>query len=463
MRTLTCLLGFMAVAGAIAQGPMRNWRFGWTTALDMETGPPTFQDGSAMFANESSVSVSDQAGDLLFYSEGVQVYNANDAVMPNGTGLLSNSYDFQQGVATCPLPGDPNKHLLFHTGFDQVLRVSTVDMSLDGGLGAVTDKNIVIAANIAEAMTIAPHTNGTDYWLVVRDFPADLFKVFAITSAGVGPMVSSAACGMDTFDWTGMARFNHAFDRLAVTMRGGFGNMGKVGLFPFDPSTGVLGAGTLVPSLDPWGLEFSCSDRYLYLSHNGFVPIEQFNMFAGSPAQILASAVDVSEPVVTFDLAYAPDNRIYFTWNDPLNTGARALGAIRQPDEQGALCDVTYTAVVWNDSTAIALTGLPNFIQSSAPSNGSCAPLATSIPELISNGPSLSSTVVQEGTWVHWSTPTSGYEISVFHAAGGLVQRIRVQGEAHWLNTSALSQGLYVLHVNSVENDIRGVLKFVKE
>lgn len=462
MRTTCLLLALLSILASSAQGPMRNWRFGWTTALDMETGPPTFQDGSAMFANESSVSVSNEAGDLLFYSEGVQVYNANDAVMPNGTGLLSNSFDFQQGVATCPLPGDPNKHLLFHTGFDQVLRVSTVDMSLDGGLGAVTDKNIVIAANIAEAMTIAPHTNGTDYWLVVRDFPADLFKVYAITSAGVGPIVSSAACGMDTFDWTGMARFNHAFNRLAVTLRGGFGNMGKVGLFPFDPSTGVLGEGTLVPSVDPWGLEFSCSDRLLYLSHNGFVPIEQFNMLAGSPAQILASAVDVSEPVVTFDLAYAPDNRIYFTWNDPANNGARALGAIRQPDELGALCDVTYTAVVWNDSTAIALTGLPNFIQRSQSDIVDCTPLATSINEM--SRPALVSiaSIVRDGTLLRLSAG-SRTVITILDANGRIVRQEQARGEEHWLNTSSLAAGLYLLRAETLADGRSEAVRFVKE
>jgi hypothetical protein len=442
---------------------MRNWHFGWSASLDMLAGPPAFQAGSGMLTQESCVSVSDANGQLLFYSQGLEVWNAQNTIMPNGTGLLCNSSDWQQGVATCPWPGDPEKHLLFHTGPDQILRVSTVDMSLEGGLGDVTDKNIFVAPNIAEAMTIAPHANGVDYWLVVRDFPADLFKVFPITSAGVGPVVSNVACGMDTFDWTGMARFNHAHDRLAVTMRGGFGNMGKIGLFPFDPATGQLGTGTVVPTYAPWGLEFSCSDRFLYLSHNDLVPIQQFNMAAGSALAILNAPVNISDPIIAFDMAYAPDNRIYFIWNDPWDRGARSLGAVQHPDVLGPGCNVTDSAVVWSDLLTRTTTCLPNFIQSTAPSNGSCAPLATSITELISSGPSLSSTVVQDGTWVHWSTPTSGYEISVFHAAGGLVQRIRVQGETHWLNTSALSQGLYVLHVTSMENDIRGALKFVKE
>jgi hypothetical protein len=415
-----------------------------------------------MFANESSVSVSNEDGDLLFYSEGVQVYNTNDAIMPNGNGLLCNSYDFQQGVATCPLPGDPNKHLIFHTGFDQILRVSTVDMSLEGGLGDVTLKNIVVAPNIAEAMTIAPHTNGIDYWLVVRDFPADLFKVFPITNTGVGQVVSSVTCGMDNFDWTGMARFNHAFNRLAVTMRGGFGNMGKLGLFPFNRSTGVLGAGTLTPSYAPWGLEFSCSDRLLYLSHNDFVPIEQFNMLAGSPAQILASAIDVSEPIVAFDLAYAPDNRIYFTWNDPWDNGARALGAIQQPDFPGPGCNVTDSAVVWTDINARSMTGLPNFIQRSQSDIGDCTPLATTIDERSSPALVAITSPVQDGTLLRLPTG-SRTALSILDANGRLLRQEQALGEEHWLNTASLAAGLYLLRAENVADGRMEAVRFVKE
>jgi hypothetical protein len=462
MRTtcfLISLLGFLTSSG---QGPMRNWRFGWTTALDMQAGPPTFQSGSVMFSNESSISVSNEAGDLLFYSEGIQVYNANNEVMPNGTGLLCNSFDWQQGVATCPLPGDPDKHLLFHTGFEHTLRVSTVDMSLEGGLGDVTDKNIVVATNIAEAMTIAPHSNGVDYWLVVRDFPADLFKVFPITSAGVGPLASSVVCGMDDFDWTGMARFNHAHNVLAVTMRGGFGNMGKIGLFPFDPSTGVLGTGTLAPTFAPWGLEFSCSDRLLYLSHNDFVPIEQFNMLAGTADQILASAIDVSEPIIAFDLAYAPDNRIYFTWNDPLDNGARALGAVQQPDEVGSACNVTDSAVVWTDVNTRTMTGLPNFIQRSFNQIGDCSPLATVIDERTAPSLITMTSPVTDGAWVRLTSGKPA-QLSVIDANGRLVRVEQARGDEHWLSTASLAAGLYLLRAENLADGSLEAVRFVKE
>jgi hypothetical protein len=462
MRTTCLAIALLSIHASSAQGPMRNWRFGWVTALDMEAGPPAFQDGSAMLAIESCISVSSDSGDLLFYSEGVQVFNANDALMPNGTGLLSNSYDWQQGVATCPFPGDPDKHLLFHNGMDQILRVSTVDMSLEGGLGDVTLKNIVVTPNIAEAMTIAPHSNGVDYWLVVRDFPADLFKVFPITNAGVGPVVSSVACGMDTFDFTGMARFNHAHNRLAVTMRGVFGNMGKVGLFPFNPSTGVLGAGTLTSTFAPWGLEFSCSDRLLYLSHNDFAPIEQFNMLAGSPAQILASAIDVSEPIVTLDLAYAPDNRIYFTWNDEFDNGARALGSIGQPDQPGQGCDVTYSAVVWTDVNSRSTTGLPNFIQRSQSDIGNCTPLATTIDEL--SEPALVSITspVQDGALLRLPAG-SRTSLSILDANGRIVRQEQARGEEHWLNTASLTAGIYLLRAETLADGMSEAVRFVKE
>ncbi len=461
MRHLTLLVAFLAFHSLFAQSPMRNWHFGANAAVDMLAGPPLFQTGSAMWAGESCVSISDANGNLSFYSDGMSVWNAGHVTMPNGTGLLCNSGDWQQGVASCPWPNVANKHLIFHTDIDHTLYWSVVDMSLNGGTGDVTNKNTFLTNGIGEAMTIARHSNGTDYWLVVRDFSADLFKVYPITSTGVGPLSSSVACGMDDFDFTGMVRFNHAHTWMATTMRGVFGNEGHVGLFPFDAATGILSPGTLVPSVDPVGLEFSCSDRFLYHSR-GSLPIQQFNMLTGNAADILAAPVDATVPIGASALANAPDNRIYFVWNDQWNRGSRVLGAILEPEEIGLACNMTDSAIVWTDPFAATTTSLPSFIQQQASVVGNCTPVSVSSIEGPNNSPVLSNTLVDHGTWVRWSD-IKAYRLDLISATGGLVRTEHVRGTDHWLAAETLSTGSYVLRLTSDQGGFVRSLKFMKE
>ncbi len=462
MRPSLLLFTSLFAHTVLAQGTMRNWHFGANASVDMLAQPPTFQPGSAMLAIEAAVSISDENGDLLFYSEGTRVWNADHQTMPNGTGLLGNGIDFQQGVATCPWPGEPNKHLLFHTNEDHTLYWSVIDMDLDGGSGDVINKNTFLATGIGEAMTIARNRNGQDYWLVVREFAADLFKVYPITNGGVGQLSSTVACGMDNFDFTGMARFNHAHTWMATTMRGGFGNEGRVGLFPFDAATGILSPGTLVPSVDPVGLEFSCSDRFLYHSR-GSLPIQQFNMLTGNAEDILAAPVDATVPIGASALANAPDNRIYFVWNDQWNRGSRVLGAILEPEEAGLACNMTDSAIVWTDPFAATTGSLPNFIQQQASVEGNCTPVSISMLSLTQDAPTLSTTLLQNGAWVRWPSVKKGYHLDVYNSTGTLVQSARSQGPEHWMDMAHMSAGVYVLRITAATDRSVHNLKFVKE
>ena len=458
-----CALLFLHSA-LVAQGPLRNWRFGINVAVDMLANPPAFETGSALASSESCVSVSDDDGNLLFYSEGLNVYDANEVTMPNGTGLLCNSMDWQQGVVTCPWPGFPSKHLIFHTGMDHVLRWSVVDMSLNGGTGDVALKNLELASGVSEAMTIARHANGTDYWLVVRNYVADQFQVFPITFLGVGAMHSSVTAGMNTEDFTGMVRFNRTHRWMAATMRGAFGNTAFLGLFLFDPQIGVLGNGTLVPTYAPWGVEFSCDGHYFYLSHNDLVPIQQFDMLAGTPAEVLASAIDATVPITAFDMAIAPDNRIYFVWNDGWNRGARVLGALLHPGSFGTGCSMQDSVVVWTYPFAANSTCLPNFMQLPLPEIVDCSTPVGIEDAMISNaGPSMSATLVQEGMWLRWPAAHSGFAFEVVDATGRVSRTAIVRGTDHWLDAQELRAGSYFLRMTTNDGQLVRTQRFVKQ
>src|SRR5688500_10446541 len=68
-----------------------NWYFGINTGITFNSGIPEPLTGSMMQPVEGCASLSNLQGDLLFYSDGVTVWNKNHEVMPNGTGLISSS------------------------------------------------------------------------------------------------------------------------------------------------------------------------------------------------------------------------------------------------------------------------------------------------------------------------------------------------------------------------------------
>lgn len=75
-----------------SQNQNNQWRFGLNGAVDFNTTPPTSPAGCALQTPEGSASIADRlTGELLFYTDGITVWNANNQPMPNGTGLLGGT------------------------------------------------------------------------------------------------------------------------------------------------------------------------------------------------------------------------------------------------------------------------------------------------------------------------------------------------------------------------------------
>eukprot|EP01035_Chromulina_nebulosa_P055523 gene55523-76076_t len=81
-----------------AQKENNIWYFGNNCGLDFSTTPPTALTNGKINTNEGCSSVSDAQGNLLFYTDGLTVWNKNHAVMDNGTGLKGNSSSTQSSV-----------------------------------------------------------------------------------------------------------------------------------------------------------------------------------------------------------------------------------------------------------------------------------------------------------------------------------------------------------------------------
>ncbi|MBK6641578.1 MAG: hypothetical protein IPG39_10210 [Bacteroidetes bacterium] len=112
--------------------------------------------------SDTQGNISDENGDLLMSSNGYFIANATGDTMQNGAGinpgLFTDDYGSTNGMILpygniiLPMPSDSTRYVLFHqtgnynssTLASSEIFYSTIDMSLDGGLGAVTEKTILL-------------------------------------------------------------------------------------------------------------------------------------------------------------------------------------------------------------------------------------------------------------------------------------------------------------------------------
>src|SRR5688500_3859954 len=85
------ILVLTITTNSFAQKERNIWYFGDHAGLDFNGGTPVALTNSSMHTLDNSATASDyNTGDLLFYSNGVSVWNKDHAVMPNGSGLLGD-------------------------------------------------------------------------------------------------------------------------------------------------------------------------------------------------------------------------------------------------------------------------------------------------------------------------------------------------------------------------------------
>ena len=124
-----------------------NWFFGRNAGLSFNTGTPVALTGGITSEVNTTAVISDEEGNLLFYTGGNTVYNRNHQVMSDGTGLDAYGYNISQQAIIVPHPGINTKFYIFTIGEDlsQQLLYHEVDLA-DNTLGRVVIKNKVLSS-----------------------------------------------------------------------------------------------------------------------------------------------------------------------------------------------------------------------------------------------------------------------------------------------------------------------------
>ena len=79
-------------------GVNSNWYFGNYAGITFNSGSPVALTNGALITTEGVATISDNSGNLLFYTDGVTVYNRNHVTMTNGTGLFGDASSTQSAI-----------------------------------------------------------------------------------------------------------------------------------------------------------------------------------------------------------------------------------------------------------------------------------------------------------------------------------------------------------------------------
>lgn len=352
---LSCFLCFVLTA----QKQGNIWYFGVGAGLDFNSGIPTPLTNGVLNTQEGCASVCDNNGILLFYTDGQNVYNKNHTLMPNGTGLNGGSSSTQSAIIV-PKPGNANIYYIFtSSGGIAGVCYSEVDMTLNGGLGAVTaTKNVLLNITEAEKVTAICHQNGNDYWVITADnyFTNNVYS-YLVSSAGVTsvPVVSSAG-SIPFTNRLGYIKGSHDGKILAQAVT----YMDTVDVMHFNNATGTV---------TPWfsigyplgtacyGVEFSPDNSKLYVTFDADNKVVQYDLSSNVPNTIITTSVVVGL-LSTNDVGaiqMGPDKKLYITTYDTLG-----LSSISNPNALGAACGFSLNNVPL--AGRHPQLGLPNFI-----------------------------------------------------------------------------------------------------
>lgn len=362
---LLCLLTTVSYA----QMQNNNWCIGNTGGISFNsTGYTSFI--SAIYSSENCATISHRTnGNLLFYTDGNNVYNAQHYLMPNGAGIgIDPLRTSLQGSVIIPFPTDTARYYVFTvedwSSATSYLRYSVIDMTLDGGNGDVVpgQKAIIIDDNITEGMTVINSCSET--WLATVKKNTGDFNMVRISPSGINSLRVVSPKGYNRIAGGAVAlRFSPDLRKIALAAYNGKDTISFLAIHDFDRNTGVVSNGVVIDSVINsntfYGCEFSANSRRLYTTAARFNDnkVYQFDLH-----QKDITAVRASRKILTTSKKelgtpqMGPDGNIYIPVVD-----AQSIDRISNSDELSPIYTKGAVQLVYNTSARYTLPQLVRY------------------------------------------------------------------------------------------------------
>lgn len=331
----------------------------------------------------ASGTISDENGNLLFYSSGCRVYNSLHQVMPGGDELgggepfeavcntIPRAGHYAQWMVALPWPRNPGKYKLIQAWQTELFKVSdlileaNIDMELKNGLGDVTEKNKIISSGIqyTNFLSAVRHGNGIDWWITIPEWRTNEYCIFLLDSLGLhGPDIQDEAGVLTGSGGRGQAAYSPDGTRYAEVC------FFQGQIMDFDRCTGRFSNPRVIQfdtsgANQCAGVAFSPNSRYLYVSrcdslYQYDMAVEDFNSTRQTVAYFdgVIDSSGLKNPFF-YTMLSGPDGKIYM--NSPGST--KALHIIHHPNEKGIACDFQQSGLDLPTLHYGQLPNLPNF------------------------------------------------------------------------------------------------------
>lgn len=384
MKTNYSLLLLLLFTSALmySQSETSNWYFGENAGIRFNAnGSVTPLTDGRLNTLEGCASISDSNGQLLAYTDGITVYNGSHDIVQNGNNLFGDPSSTQSAIMV-PKPEDPNIYYIFTVDTsvsendpDFGLNYSILDISLNGGQGAITQKNINLLSNSSEKITgVIKDCFEKSIWVITlgsengnADF-YDTYYCYEVNSTGVVTTpVKNTFPNLFISDGRGYLKLSSDGTKMASANASD-----GLYLYDFDAETGILSNQLFLnnPTVNQlaYGVEFSSDHRFLYLnSHNA---AQQNDVNNASLIQYDLSEANISNSAVVIDqreayrgaLQMGENGKIYRANPISYLEGISFLSVINNPSEKGAAVNYQHNAISLNGR--LSMQGLPPFIQS---------------------------------------------------------------------------------------------------
>ncbi|MCA0235550.1 MAG: gliding motility-associated C-terminal domain-containing protein [Bacteroidetes bacterium] len=359
------------------------WFFGDHIGLDFNVSPPSVLTGMPMNTYEASTIVSDADGNLLFYSNGEYIWDRNHqrmpAVNPSMGGIALRGHRSSTQILALPLPGSSTIFYLFYpevfdnaTATTDTLRkmyYSVIDMTQNGGLGDVIDKDHFLFEKTTEKVAATRHCNGEDWWVLTSESGSNRYFVWTFTPAGLSatPIVNSIGRinqpngagkgGELNFSPGANQILKIGAARISLAQPWSFDCY--VELLEFDNATGAIYNPILIIDSvrSVYGGEFSPDNTKLYFNY--WTPIidslYQYDLCVYQADSILASKTPIARAASnTGQFQLGPDGKIYIS-----SAFRNYISIIHHPNEKGLACQYEKQAITF--SSGESLLGIPTF------------------------------------------------------------------------------------------------------
>ena len=319
-------------------------------------------------ARGSCANIADEHGEMLFFTNGINIYNRDGSIMTNGNYInpgkindeyAKSGYPVSQGALFLASPGDTSSYHLFHIGVGDTdhygatglkFYSSIVRKNGSGGSFYVSEKNQVILSDTLGVcyITATRHANGRDWWLIIPRIASNQYRVYLFDPSGISlKNIQVIGPVTDWRDWSGQSVISPDGSKYIR-----YDQFNQLNLFDFDRCTGLLSNPIHLahPFASPdsavaGGVSVSPNSRYLYLTATTWVYQYDLQATDIASSRILVGEYDgtlLPLPTTFYRGQLAPDGKIYIT----ATNGNRSMHVINHPNLPGPACGFQNNAVI---------------------------------------------------------------------------------------------------------------------